>query len=179
MKTENGVYQLESGYWGYRFSILIDGKRISRKKITNADGQKLNSKSAALKAREAAIAAAHIEVKQKAKIFRRTFKEVYEEYCTKGRADRAYQTIKKQDSLWKNHLCKRFGEKYVDDVSVAEIKDYLAELYYTDHYSYQYVESFLKMFYLIFGQAYSRNYLDVDTYNKCPLPTYRIWGLTA
>lgn len=166
MKTENGVYQLESGYWGYRFSILIDGKRISRKKITNADGQKLNSKSAALKAREAAIAAAHIEVKQKTKIFRRTFKEVYEEYCAKGRADRAYQTIKKQDSLWKNHLCKRFGEKYVDDVSVAEIKDYLAELYYTDHYSYQYVESFLKMFYLIFGQAYSRNYLDVDTYNK-------------
>ena len=29
-----------------------------------------------------------------------------------------------------------------------------------------YVESFLKMFYLFFGQAYSRNYLDVDTYNK-------------
>ena len=28
------------------------------------------------------------------------------------------------------------------------------------------VESFLKMFYLIFGQAYSRNYLEVDTYNK-------------
>jgi len=32
--------------------------------------------------------------------------------------------------------------------------------------AYKYVESFLKMFYLIFGQAYSRNYLDVDTYNK-------------
>ena len=28
------------------------------------------------------------------------------------------------------------------------------------------MESFLKMFYLLFGQAYSRNYLDVDTYNK-------------
>ena len=28
------------------------------------------------------------------------------------------------------------------------------------------MESFLKMFYLIFGQAYSRNYLEVDTYNK-------------
>lgn len=24
----------------------------------------------------------------------------------------------------------------------------------------------MKMFYLIFGQAYSRNYLDLDTYNK-------------
>ena len=29
-----------------------------------------------------------------------------------------------------------------------------------------YVESFLKMFYLIFGQAYSRDYISTDTYNK-------------
>ena len=44
--------------------------------------------------------------------------------------------------------------------------DYLSELYYIDGLSLSYVESFLKMFYLIFGQAYSRNSLDVDTYNK-------------
>ena len=44
--------------------------------------------------------------------------------------------------------------------------DYLSELYYVDNLAYMYVESFLKMFYLFFGQAYSRNYLDVDTYNK-------------
>ena len=44
--------------------------------------------------------------------------------------------------------------------------DYLAELYYVDGLAFMYVESFLKMFYLIFGQAYSRNYLDVDIYNK-------------
>ena len=43
---------------------------------------------------------------------------------------------------------------------------YLSKLYYKDGYAFQYVESFLKMFYLFFGQAYSRNYLDVDTYNK-------------
>ena len=36
----------------------------------------------------------------------------------------------------------------------------------SSRYAYKYVESFLKMFYLIFGQAYSRDYLDVDTYNK-------------
>ena len=49
---------------------------------------------------------------------------------------------------------------------MAEVEDYLAELYYTNGLAYKYVESFLKMFYLIFGQAYSRNYLDVDTYSK-------------
>ena len=35
-----------------------------------------------------------------------------------------------------------------------------------DNRAYSYTESFLKMFYLIFGQAYSRNYIDVDSYNK-------------
>ena len=36
--------------------------------------------------------------------------------------------------------------------------------YHQEDRAYTYVEAFLKMFYLIFGQAYSRNYLDVDTY---------------
>lgn len=81
-------------------------------------------------------------------------------------AGNAYTTIRKQDSLWKNHLKTRFGSRFVDEISVAEIQDYLSFLYYAEGRAYRYVESFLKMFYLIFGQAYSRNYLDVDAYNK-------------
>ena len=92
--------------------------------------------------------------------------DVFKEYSENGRFGKAYQTIRKQDSLWENHINPRFGKRFVDDISVAEICDFLSELYYVDGYSFQYTESFLKMFYLIFGQAYSRNYLDVDTYNK-------------
>ena len=106
----------------------------------------------------------YISIKQST--VRKTMEEVYQEYCTNGRGDRAYTTIRKQDSLWKNHICSRFGKRYIDEISAAEVVDYLTELYYTNNFSYRYVESFLKMFYLIFGQAYSRNYLDVDTYNK-------------
>lgn len=166
VKCENGVYQQENGLWAYRFSIIIDGRRISRKKTTDENGNKLKTQKQALKAREVAISNAHIEMKRKQEVSRRTVKEVFEEYCEKGRTDRKYQTIKKQDSLWKNHLCAKFGKRFVDDISVAEVNDYLAELYYTEGYAYKYTESFLKMFYLIFGQAYSRNYLDIDTYNK-------------
>ena len=68
--------------------------------------------------------------------------------------------------MWNNHLKERFGKRYIDEITVAEIQDYLEELYYTDNRAYSYTESFLKMFYLIFGQAYSRNYIDVDSYNK-------------
>jgi integrase len=60
----------------------------------------------------------------------------------------------------------RFGKRFVDEITTAEVNDYLSELYYVEGFSYQYTEAFLKMFYLIFGQAYSRNYLEVDTYNK-------------
>ena len=164
---EDGVYQQENGYWAYRFSILVDGRRISRKKTTDEQGKKLKTRKQAAKAREAAIRAAYIEAQRKVRPKeRRTVKEVFMEYCQNGRMDRAYTTIRKQDSLWENHLCARFGHRFVDEISVAEVVDYLGELYYVNCLSYLYVEAFLKMFYLIFGQAYSRNYLDVDIYNK-------------
>ena len=63
-------------------------------------------------------------------------------------------------------MASRFGKKFVDELTPADVNDYLAELYYKKKLSYRYVEGFLKMFYLFFGQAYSRNYMDVDTYNK-------------
>ena len=163
---DTGVYQLENGFWAYRFSVLIDGRRVSRKKTTDAAGNRFQTKRQAAKARAAAIIEAHTEAAKKHTLTRKTVEEIFNEYCASGRADRAYQTIRKQDSIWANHLKKRFGKRFVDEISVAEINDYLAKLYHTDGYAFRYVESFLKMFYLIFGQAYSRNYLAVDIYNK-------------
>ncbi|MBC5712707.1 tyrosine-type recombinase/integrase [Roseburia sp. BX1005] len=163
-----GVYQLENGYWGYRYAIVINGKRKEAKKLKNESGNPFKTAKQAAKARENAIA----QEKSKAllppqkTIIRKTVTEVYQEYCEKGRSGKAYTTIKKQDSLWNNHLCARFGKRYIDEITAAEIQDYLEELYYTDNRAYSYTESFLKMFYLIFGQAYSRNYIDVDSYNR-------------
>ncbi len=161
-----GVIQKSNGMWEYRFVIVVDGVTINRKKSTDAFGNKLRTKKEAIKAREAAILAARTERQRQRKISRRTIKEVFEEYRGKGCTGKAYTTILKQDSLWKNHFGEKWGKRYVDDISAAEINDYLAELYFENEYAYRYVESFLKMFYLIFGQAYSRNYMDVDTYNK-------------
>ena len=167
MATNNaGVYQKDNGYWEYRFVMMVDGKKINKKKSTDAFGNKLKTKKEAIKAREAAMLEARSGKIETPIVTRLMVKEVYEEYCEKGRKDRAYQTIRKQDSIWDNHIFAKFGNRYVDEITVAEVMDYLAELYYIHNFSYQYTESFLKMFYLIFGQAYSRNYLDVDIYNK-------------
>lgn len=169
-KTTNnnnaGVFQLENGYWGYRFVITVNGKKKAQKRVKDEEGKPFKTEKQALKARNIAIAKAQIVKEPQKEITRKTVKEVFEEYCEYGRSGKAYTTIKKQDSLWNNHLKDRFGSKYIDNITVAEIQDYLAELYYTEGKAYSYTESFLKMFYLIFGQAYSRNYLDIDTYNK-------------
>lgn len=161
-----GVYQKDDGFWAYRFTIIVDGRKITRKKTTDEFGGKLKTKTDAVHAREQAIQKAKIEVIQKRKITRKTFEDVYKEYCDNGRSDRCHETKRKQDCLWRIHLCKDFGKRFVDDVSPAEIQDYLAQKYYDQEYSYQYTESILKMFYLIFGQAYTRNHLDIDTYSR-------------
>ena len=161
-----GVYQLENGFWGYRYTITVNGRKKDVKKTRDELGKPFKTDKAAYRARETSLVKEKENRIHKPKIARMTVQEVYKEYCEKGRSGKAYNTIRKQDSLWMNHLAARFGKRFIDDITVAEINDYLEELYYTEGRAYRYVESFLKMFYLLFGQAYSRNYLDVDTYNK-------------
>ena len=164
-QNENGVYKMDNGNWGYRYTIMRNGQRKDVRKTKDEFGLPFTTKKSATKARQLALAQEQDNGKPKPRV-RKTIEEVYAEYCENGRNGKAYTTIRKQESLWKNHLASRFGKKFVDELTPADVNDYLAELYYKKKLSYRYVEGFLKMFYLFFGQAYSRNYLDVDTYNK-------------
>ncbi len=163
--SDLGISQLPNGNWCYRFTRTVDGKRVNRKSSKDEAGNPLTTKRAALQAKAIAEMRFEASINQKPK-HRMTFGEVYAEYSELGRSGKAYSTIKKQDSLWRNHLEPRFSKRYIDEISVAEVNDYLAELYYTEGRAYRYVEGFLKMFYLIFGQAYSRDFLTVEAYNK-------------
>ena len=167
MGTESSasVFQLASGMWAFRYTFTKNGKRVSKQVSKDENGNPLKNRRAATRARQIAIDN-ELNARKPKPTVRKTVQEVYQEYCANGRSDRAYTTKRKQDSLWKNHLCARFGARYIDEISAAEVVDYLTELYCSRGLSYRYVEGFLKMFYLLFGQAYSRNYLDVDSYNK-------------
>lgn len=164
--NDTGVYQLKNGYWGFRYAIVVNNKRVERKRNLDEQGNPYKTKTSAVKARRTMIEQERNSQVVKSKTVRVTVQQVYNEYCEFGRAGKAYATIVKQDSLWNNHIKSKFGKRYVDDISVAEINDYLAELYYTQNRAYSYTESFLKIFYLIFGQAYSRNYLNAEQYDK-------------
>jgi integrase len=164
--NDTGVYQLKNGYWGFRYAIVVNNKRVERKRNLDEQGNPYKTKTSAVKARRTMIEQERNSQVVKSKTVRVTVQQVYNEYCEFGRAGKAYATIVKQDSLWNNHVKSKFGKRYVDDISVAEINDYLAELYFTENRAYSYTESFLKIFYLIFGQAYSRNYLNAEQYDK-------------
>ena len=56
--NSTGVYQKDNGFWEYRFVMMVDGKQVNKKKSTDAFGNKLKTKREAIKAREAAMAAA-------------------------------------------------------------------------------------------------------------------------
>ena len=164
--NDTGVFQLENGYWGFRYVIVVNGQRVERRRNVDENGNPFKTKTSASKARQAMIEHERNHSASQNIILRKTVTEVYNEYCEFGRAGKAYATIKKQDSLWNNHIKAKFGKRYVDDISVAEVNDYLTELYYTENRAYTYTESFLKFFYLIFGQSYSRNYLSAEQYDK-------------
>lgn len=163
-----GVYQLDNGYWGYRFTMIVNGKTVSQRRVKDESGNPFKTEKKAEKARLLAMAEEQTKAnKPQTKIIQsRTFEEVYKEYCDNGRYGKAYATIKKQDSLWNNHIKDKFGKRCICDVTVAEINDYLDYLYHVENRAYTYTESFLKMFYLIFGQAYTRGHLSLEDYDR-------------
>lgn len=165
MNNDVGIFKLPNGNWAYRITYTRNGKRHSKRNSKDELGNPFIYKRDAVKARKKALMYLEDFSHPKAPT-RKTFEEVFDEYCQNGRKDKAQQTIRRQDSLWKNHLKAKFGECLVDEIAVADVQDYLAKLYYDENYSYRYVEGFLKQFYLIFGQAYSRNYLSVEKYDK-------------
>ena len=137
--NQKGIYQLPNGLWGFRISININGKKTDIKRTKDEFGQPLKTDKNAIKAREMAIRLEYSNLYKKANKPRMTVKEVYKEYCQSGRAGKAYSTIKKQDSLWKNHLESKFGKRFIDDISVSEITDYLTHLYYDEGRAFNYV----------------------------------------
>ncbi len=34
-----GVYQLENGFWGYRFTMLVNGRTVSQRRVKDDDGK--------------------------------------------------------------------------------------------------------------------------------------------
>ena len=51
-----GVYQLDNGYWGYRFVLTVNGKKKAQKRVKDELGNPYKTQKQAAKARSIALA---------------------------------------------------------------------------------------------------------------------------
>ena len=89
MRNSNdvGVYQTEDGFWGYRFKVLVNGKYIEKKRLTDDAGNKFKNKTSAIKARKRALQLAEESanaVEAPPKPARKTVKDILKNTAKKG-----------------------------------------------------------------------------------------------
>ena len=90
-QNDVGVFQLENGKWAFRYTFTKNGKRSSKRSCKDEFGNSLNTKRAAIKARQIAVDAEALNQPLKP-VERKTVAEVFKEYREKGCSGKAYQT---------------------------------------------------------------------------------------
>ena len=177
MAKYTGVTQNKDGSWSYRIKKKIKNQVVDTKIKKDENGLPFLSARSAYEAKlnhERKLQTGEIEIKEKAP--KTTLSNIYAAYLESSEAKKkAPATLKKQDSMWRNHISVYrhdekdlpLGNKDINEILITELDDFLYNLYQT--HSYLYTEGFLKFFYLLFGYAYRLELIDADRY-------YRMFG---
>lgn len=164
MAKYTGVTQNADSSWTYRIKIkLPDGSvKDTRIKKDSRGNPFLTARQAfeAKKEHEARIRANPEENSPKNKIV--TLQDVYENYLNTEAKKKAPATLRKQDSMWRNHISPIFAKRDINSITIIELDTFLVNLY--KNKSYKYTEGFLKFFYLLFGHADRMEVIDPDRY---------------
>ena len=98
-----------------------------------------------------------------------TMSELYQEFIDKQATyDREKSTLKRYDSLQRNHIEPKWGKRMIKAVKPQEITDYLFEL--TQTLSYAYIMSLHKFIKVLFKFAISREYMSENPVDKVKAP---------
>lgn len=98
-----------------------------------------------------------------------SLQEVYDEFIhKKARFDREKSTIKRYDSLFKNHLQPKWGDKKIGAIKDTELTDYLYALSAT--HAHAYIAGIQKFMKVIWNFAYSREYIKTNIIDKVEIP---------
>ena len=159
---KGSIRKRKKNAWSYRIDLgFVDGKR----KQVEKGGFKTERE--AVKAMQDALyhlnnTGDYVENK---KI---SFHTVYEEFIEReGKATRAYATLKKYDSLYRNHIKEPFGPLYVYKISDTMIIDFLNLK--RQKYSEEYVKGFYKFFNVVLRYAHDHKYTKKNVMDIVPL----------
>ena len=172
MATKNkytGVSQWKNG-WEYRIKKKTeDGKVIDTKIKYDENGKPFKKAVDASKARESHLLRLSQKAEEKPVEASETpsvtlLKDVYENYLLTKSDTRAYNTLSKQDTMWRQHISPVFGERDINTILVIELESFLNRKY--KEYSYEYVKDFYKFFYLLFSHSYRMGVYDNERYKR-------------
>lgn len=170
-KTDDvGLKQLKNGNWSCRIYKKINGVQIDTTcRIDERTGAPFKTKTQARNYRNYKIELLRNPENIPKKETAVKFSKIWEYYLNEDSKGKAKGTITKYTSVWENHLKSAFGNKFISGdqmVSVQEINNYLADLYYSTDLSYGYIQGFLRLFYCLYGNAYRRNIINLETLTK-------------
>ena len=98
-----------------------------------------------------------------------TLTEVYQEFISKEATyDREKSTLKRYDSLHRNHIEPKLGKKKIKSIKPQEISDYLFEM--TQTHAYAYIMSVHKFIKVLFKYAIDRGYMLKNTVDSVKTP---------
>lgn len=160
-----GVTPIDGG-WQYRLKVkLNDGTVFDTKIKKDLNGNPFLTARAAYEAKEAHKARLLTPLlNPSSEPLSASLSYVYNKYINTEGKDKAPATLRKQDSMWRNHIKPQFGDRDINSFNVVEINSFLSDLY--KKHAYKYVESFLRFFYLLFGFADRLGVIDSEVYNK-------------
>ena len=168
----DGIKKLDNGFYEVRIVINRKDLKVNTLRRSDENGNPLKTLKDARDFRERFVSELKSK-KETAVIKDCKLKDVYEKYKKNEGLMKAQSTIRKQDSMWDNHISKRFGDMYISQITLSDLNNYLAQLYnFGDeynpnaNYSFKYVEGFLKFFYLLFACAYADDYISSERYTK-------------
>lgn len=98
-----------------------------------------------------------------------TFSEVYDEFiATEAQATRAYATIKRYNSLYRNHYKEIFGGLFVYQISANKVNEFFNEkrLKYSD----EYVKGLYKTLKVIISFAHKKKYVKKNIFDEVTAP---------
>ena len=155
--------------WQYRIKMTLpSGEKIDTISRRDENGMPYSTAESAFiareKARQAFISKDNEEAEKRAN---KTLSEVYADYKQSHEARmKAPATLRKQESMWLNHVSAELGGKNISSITLNELNAFLSRLYYEDGRAYSYVQGFLRFFYLLFGFADRCDLLDTDRYSR-------------
>ena len=118
--SKGGVhYDKQSKSWAFR--AIRDGKDVRKKGFAT----KTEAKEARI-----SFLAKHKEEKNKGPDSDTNIKlkDVYEHYMKFGSVEKRPGTLRKQKSIWENHVGPEFGNRIMISIGVGELKNYLIQL---------------------------------------------------